>query len=246
MPSPGRKRQNLHLTEGVTTVVVVAALLLLGTSPATAQITSVTDVSGRRMFVNAEPNPVIKLAPAPTRPQSIYISGELSFLGKSKPAVSLDRDGVEKLVREASERHNVDPALVRAVIETESNWNSSAYSRKGAIGLMQLIPTTAQRFGATDAFNPKQNVDAGVRYLRTLLERYNGNLDLALAAYNAGEGAVDRAHGVPSFRETRNYVQRVQNAYFRPGSGRLDGAYRRPNAIHREVEPSGRVIFTNE
>ena len=111
---------------------------------------------------------------------------------------------------------------------------------------MQLIPTTAQRFGATDAFNPKQNVEAGVRYLRTLLERYNGNLDLALAAYNAGEGAVDRAHGIPSIRETRNYVQRVQNAYFRPGSGRLDGTFVRPNAIHREVEPSGRVIFTNE
>jgi len=198
------------------------------------------------MFVNAEPSPVMKLAPAPTKPPSIYISGELSFLGRSKPAVSLDRDGVEKLVREAAERHHVDPALVRAVIETESNWNTSAFSRKGAIGLMQLIPTTAQRFGATDAFNPKQNVEAGVRYLRTLLERYNGNLDLALAAYNAGEGAVDRAHGIPSIRETRNYVQRVQNAYFRPGSGRLDGTFVRPNAIHREVEPSGRVIFTNE
>jgi soluble lytic murein transglycosylase-like protein len=224
----------------------VAALLWVGASPARAQIASVTDVSGRRMFVNAEPSPVMKLAPAPTKPPSIYISGELSFLGRSKPAVSLDRDGVEKLVREAAERHHVDPALVRAVIETESNWNTSAFSRKGAIGLMQLIPTTAQRFGATDAFNPKQNVEAGVRYLRTLLERYNGNLDLALAAYNAGEGAVDRAHGIPSIRETRNYVQRVQNAYFRPGSGRLDGTFVRPNAIHREVEPSGRVIFTNE
>jgi len=109
-----------------------------------------------------------------------------------------------------------------------------------------LIPTTAQRFGASDAFNPKQNVDAGVRYLSTLLERYNGNLDLALAAYNAGEGAVDRAHGIPAFRETRNYVQRVQEAYFRPGSGRMDNAYLRANPIHRVVDGSGRVIFTNE
>jgi soluble lytic murein transglycosylase-like protein len=150
------------------------------------------------------------------------------------------------LVREAADRYHVDPALVRAVIQTESNWNASALSRKGAVGLMQLIPTTAQRFGANDAFNPKQNVEAGVRYLRTLLERYNGNLDLALAAYNAGEGAVDRAHGVPSFRETRNYVQRVQEAYFRPGSGRLDSAFVRPNPIHRVVDGSGRVIFTNE
>ena len=167
-------------------------------------------------------------------------------MGENRPAISIDRDGVEKLVREAAERHNVDPALVRAVIETESNWNPAAVSRKGALGLMQLIPTTAQRFGANDAFSPKQNVDAGVRYLKTLLERYNGNLDLALAAYNAGEGAVDRAHGIPAYRETRNYVQRVQEAYFRPGSGRLDSAYTRANQIHRVVEPSGRVIFTND
>jgi soluble lytic murein transglycosylase-like protein len=171
---------------------------------------------------------------------------EVSFLGRNRPAMNIDRNGVEKLVREAADRHNVDPALVRAVIETESNWNPGAVSRKGAMGLMQLIPTTAQRFGVNDVFNPKQNVEAGVRYLRTLLERYNGNLDLALAAYNAGEGAVDRAHGVPAFYETRNYVRRVQDAYFRPGSGRLEGAYSRASPIHREVDPNGRIIFTNE
>jgi soluble lytic murein transglycosylase-like protein len=227
---------------------VLFAVSLLGAlgvpAPAKAQITALTDQSGRRLFVNADP-PAIKLAPAKPR-TTIYMPAESTFMGPTRPAVDMSRDGVEKLVREAAERHNVDPALVRAVIETESNWNPAAYSRKGAAGLMQLIPTTAQRFGANDAFNPRQNVDAGVRYLRVLLERYNGNLDLALAAYNAGEGAVDRAHGVPSFRETRNYVQRVQDAYFRPGSGRLDGVYTRRNQIHRVVEPSGRVIFTNE
>ena len=211
---------------------------------APAQIAAMTDASGRRMFVNADPAPV-KLIPAKP-PATIYMPGEISFLGQNRPAMNIDRDGVEKLVREAAERHHVDPALVRAVIETESNWNPAAISRKGALGLMQLIPTTAQRFGVNDVFNPKQNVDAGVRYLRTLLERYRGNLDLALAAYNAGEGAVDRAHGIPAYRETRNYVQRVQNAYFRPGSGRLDNAYTRANPIHRVVEPSGRIIFSNE
>jgi len=217
--------------------------LLVMPRPTVAQIASMTDESGRRFFVNADPP--VRLAPS--RPHSsIYMPEQSSFLGGNRPAVSIDRDGVEKLVREAADRHQVDPALVRAVIETESNWNPSAVSRKGALGLMQLIPTTAQRFGADDAFSPKQNVDAGVRYLKTLLERYNGNLDLALAAYNAGEGAVDRAHGVPAYRETRNYVQRVQEAYFRPGSGRLDSAYTRANAIRRVVEPSGRVVFTNE
>jgi soluble lytic murein transglycosylase-like protein len=160
--------------------------------------------------------------------------------------MSIDRDGVEKLVREAAERHRLDPALVRAVIETESNWNAGAVSRKGALGLMQLIPTTAQRFGVNDAFSPQQNVDAGVRYLKTLLERYNGNLDLALAAYNAGEGAVDRAHGIPAFRETRSYVQKVQDAYFRPGSGRMEGAWVNPRAIRKDTDASGRVVFTND
>jgi soluble lytic murein transglycosylase-like protein len=223
--------------------LLTAAGLFAEPRAAMAQIATTTDASGRRFFVNAEPH--VKLAPMKPR-ATIYMPAELAFMGENRPAVSIDRDGVEKLVREAAERHQVDPALVRAVIETESNWNPSAISRKGALGLMQLIPTTAQRFGANDAFSPKQNVEAGVSYLKTLLERYNGNLDLALAAYNAGEGAVDRAHGVPSYRETRNYVQRVQEAYFRPGSGRLESAYTRANQIHRVVESSGRIIFTNE
>jgi len=222
------------------------ATLVVFSAASRAQIATVTNTDGRRLFVNAEPPPPpIKLASF--RPRStIYMNAEASFTGYSRAAVSIDRDGAEKLVREAAERHHVDPALIRAVIQTESNWNSGAVSRKGAGGLMQLIPTTAQRFGASDLFNPQQNIDAGVRYLKTLLERYNGNLDLALAAYNAGEGAVDRAHGVPSFRETRNYVQKVQDAYFRPGSGRMADAFINARAIHRAVDGSGRIIFSND
>jgi hypothetical protein len=246
MPSPRRNRPNRHSMALSALLLFSAASGAVLCSPqrVNAQIASVTDPTGRRLFVNAEPTP-LKLVPSKPR-TTIYMPGEISFLGQNRPAMNIDRDGVEALVREAAERHHVDPALVRAVIETESNWNPGAVSRKGAIGLMQLIPTTAQRFGANDAFNPKQNVDAGVHYLKTLLERYNGNLDLALAAYNAGEGAVDRAHGVPSFRETRSYVHKVQDAYFRPGSGRLENAYTRANPIHRHVDESGRIIFTNE
>ena len=212
---------------------------------ASGQIAKVVDDTGRRFFVNAELPVTAKLTASKPR-TNIYLPAESSFTRRNRPAMEIGRDGVEKLVREAADRHRMDPALVRAVIETESNWNPKAYSRKGAGGLMQLIPTTAQRYGAYDVFNPQQNIDAGVKHLKRLLERYNGNLDLALAAYNAGEGAVDRVHGVPAYRETRNYVQRVQNAYFRPGSGRLADAYVNPHAIHRDVTSDGRIIFTNE
>src|SRR5713226_10020233 len=208
-------------------------------------IATVLDDDGRRFFVNAEPPAKVNLTTSKPRP-NIYLPAESSFTGHSRPAVEIGRDGVEKIVREAADRHSVDPALVRAVIETESNWNPRAWSHKGAGGLMQLIPTTAQRWGAYDVFNPQQNIDAGVKHLKWLLERYNGNLDLALAAYNAGEGDVDRADGVPAYRETSNYVQRVQNAYFRPGSGRVADAYVNPHAIHRDVTSDGRIIFTNE
>jgi soluble lytic murein transglycosylase-like protein len=216
--------------------------------PANAQIAKISDDSGRNFFINSE-LPQTKFSPkfgAAKSRATIYLPAESSLTGNSRPALNIDRDGAEKLVREAAERHHMDPALVRAVIETESNWNATAKSPKGALGLMQLIPTTAVRFGVNDAFSPQQNVDAGVRYLKTLLARYNGNLDLALAAYNAGEGAVDRAHGIPAFRETRDYVLKVQNAYFRPGSGRIEGLWTNPRAIRKDTDPNGRTIFTND
>jgi soluble lytic murein transglycosylase-like protein len=224
------------------TLVVCANFFAPGAS---GQITRVINDDGRQFFVNAEPPLKVNVNASKSR-ANIWLPAESSFTGQGRPAMNIGRDGVEKLVREAADRHKVDPALVRAVIETESNWNPKAYSRKGAGGLMQLIPTTAQRYGAYDVFNPQQNIDAGVKHLKWLLERYNGNLDLALAAYNAGEGAVDRAHGVPAYRETQNYVQKVQNAYFRPGSGRLPDAYVNSHAIRRDVAADGRIIFSNE
>jgi soluble lytic murein transglycosylase-like protein len=242
-PEGWMKRRSTHTAWLILATLALCAALF--PQEVNAQIAKVVDDSGRRFFINSNPPLTAKLTA--TKPHTnIYLAAEASLTGRSRPAMDVDRDGVEKLVREAAERHRMDPALVRAVIETESNWNPRAYSHKGAGGLMQLSPTTAQRYGAYDVFNPQQNIDAGVKYLRTLLERYNGNLDLALAAYNAGEGAVDRAHGVPFYRETRNYIQRVQQAYFRPGSGRQADAFINANAIHRDVTPTGRIIYTNE
>src|SRR5580765_2174894 len=239
----------MHIRTAIPACFVLSTLALC-LQPANAQIAKIVDdSSGRHFFVNSDPAPsrfapnVSKFATPKSR-ATIFLPAESSFAGRSRPAMSIDRDGAERLVREAAERHHMDPALVRAVIETESGWNARAKSSKGALGLMQLIPTTAVRFGVYDAFSPQQNVDAGVRYLKTLLQRYNGNLDLALAAYNAGESAVDRAHGIPAFRETRDYVQKVQNAYFRPGSGRMEGLWFNPRAIRKDTDPSGRVIFT--
>lgn len=228
----------------------IPAAVILGTlgfaaSPARPQISLVQNFDGRRMFVNTDQPAKARLTSS-RAPKTIYLPAEQTFLGRKHQAMSLDRDGAEALVKEAAERHRMDPALIRAVIETESHWNAGAVSRKGAVGLMQLVPSTAQRFGVKDMFSPKQNVDAGVRYLKTLLERYNGNLELALAAYNAGEGAVDRARGVPAFRETRNYVQRVQGFYFAPGSGRLDGVFFSSRSIRKETDPAGRTVFTND
>lgn len=125
--------------------------------------------------------------------------------------VAADRaSNYEDLIVEQARLNGVRPALVRAVVQVESAFDPNARSRKGALGLMQLMPATARRFGVSNPFNPNENVRAGVAYLRQLLDRYANSEELALAAYNAGPGAVDKyGEIVPPFRETRNYVSKV-------------------------------------
>ena len=119
----------------------------------------------------------------------------------------------ERLVAEAAQRHGLDPALVRAVVGVESGFEPQAVSSKGAQGLMQLMPATARDLGITDPFDPAANLDGGSRYLSALVARYEGDLPKALAAYNAGMGAVARHGGVPPYAETLRYVQRVLGRY---------------------------------
>ncbi len=121
---------------------------------------------------------------------------------------------IDSAIEEAAARHNVDPNLVRAVVKVESNFNPNAVSRKGAMGLMQLMPSTARQLKVNNPFDPEQNVDAGVRHLKQLLESYGGDIKLTLAAYNAGAGAVARSSGVPRYAETQNYVRRITNLYY--------------------------------
>lgn len=230
--------QERKVTHYAVLAVLAAGILFCASNPASAQIASYVDQQGKHVYINANP-PQMKSS------RRIRQSGELSLAEGTSPGITSGK--LDQMVQKVAERHRLDPALVRAVVLAESGGNPQARSRKGALGLMQLIPATAQRYGVNNAFDPAQNLDGGAHYLRDLLDRYNGDVEKSLAAYNAGEGAVDRFGGVPNFRETRSYVQRITNSYFQPGSLHLSG-FGNPSGppIRREVDERGRTVFTNE
>ena len=133
------------------------------------------------------------------------------------PSYSRNKNAFDQLIRQAAQHHGVSEGLVKAIMHTESGFNIHARSPVGAQGLMQLMPATARRFNVSNAYDPQQNIFGGVKYLSWLLKRFNGDTRLAIAAYNAGEGNVDKYGGIPPFRETQDYVRRVtsrlQNLY---------------------------------
>jgi hypothetical protein len=181
------------------------------------------------------------VSPLPARARLTVNPEPISFdTGVSTQSHQVSAEVVDQAVESAAQRHGVDPNLVRALIKVESNFNPHAVSRKGAQGLMQLMPYTAKSLNVTNAFDPNQNVDAGVRHLKSLLENYNGNIELSLAAYNAGSGAVNRSGGIPPYRETQAYVKKITGLY----AGK--SPFSQVPQIHESRDSEGRRVFSNE
>ena len=149
-----------------------------------------------------------------------------------------------RIAEEKAMKHNVDPRLVQAVISAESNWNPNAVSQKGAVGMMQLMPKTARDMGVGNPLNADENIEGGVKYLRYLLNKFRGNLALALAAYNAGPSLVEKVGGIPSIPETVKYVRQVMNEY--SGGGHAAWNTSSDNAkLLRVVLKDGTLLITN-
>jgi len=267
-------RKRLQITLIGSLIAISFLSILCSTVPARAQsgarsgvradaITSSTDESGRKIYINGDGPSTTSRAEAstPSRSGLVYwsvtehrfkpvpTSGAVmraarsaasevnTYLdGRAQTHQTLNRaftaQDIDAAIDQAAARHNVDPSLVRSVVKVESNFNPNAVSRKGAMGLMQLMPSTARSLNVSNPFDPQQNVDAGVRHLRRLLDSYGGDVRLSLAAYNAGSGAVARSAGVPHFRETQNYVRRITNLY---NGGSEPGSYIFGNPAHEPV-----------
>ncbi|MEO8339694.1 MAG: lytic transglycosylase domain-containing protein [Nitrospirota bacterium] len=187
-----------HAAVGLTTTILMGISSLAFSVPTTRA----------EIYQFIEPNGAISLTNVPS--DSRYRKIEVESRGFH---AALSERELEPVIRRYSSQHQLHPALIRAVIKAESNFDPRAVSRAGAIGLMQLMPQTAVRLDVRDMYDPDDNVGGGTKYLRQLLDRFHGNLPLALAAYNAGENAVERYQTLPPFNETRQYVRKVLRYY---------------------------------
>jgi hypothetical protein len=200
--------------------------------PASAETYRFVEADGTVHFTNAPTDPLyVRLG---------FVSGtEEGWLRLPGP----DLTPYAREIREAAERYGVPESLISAVIRVESGFNSRAVSRKGAQGLMQLMPATASMLGVRDSFDPRQNIDGGVRHLRGLINRFDNDFQLALAAYNAGERAVLSHRGIPPYAETRDYVGRVLGLYaVKPAAPPQAPP---PPEFYVTVAPDGTVTYTN-
>jgi soluble lytic murein transglycosylase-like protein len=208
----------------------VAAVCAWLAFPATAeaQIYSWRDASGTLVVSSQPKDPAARL---------YAVRGSSAPVMTTRAPISRRAGAFEDLIVQHANEQNISADLVRAVIQVESAFNPLARSIKGAMGLMQLMPSTARELGVTNAYDPAQNIRAGVHYLKQLLKRFDSNVELALAAYNAGPGAVEKYGAVPPYRETRNYVKKIRGSA--PDAGTTGASVTAPapsNRVYRVVE----------
>jgi soluble lytic murein transglycosylase-like protein len=200
--------------------LLIVSVLYLGWLPAHAEIIRHWSADGRPIFTN------IPVPPAPLLKESTRPHRDVYALGGP----------LRQLVHHLARQHDIEPRLVQAIVAVESNFNPQAVSHAGAQGLMQLMPSTAARYQVTNPFDPRANIEGGLRYLKDLFRLFPGDLQRVLAAYNAGENAVRQYGGIPPYPETQQYVRRVLALY---------GSAEAPRKIYRYQAANGSILFTD-
>jgi hypothetical protein len=219
----------------VALILAVAAAVFAAPGPASAETYQFIGPDGTVHFTNAPSDPRYR------RMKGVGSGSTGTAEGFFRVPANVSPASLTETIREAAQRYGVPEDLVKAVIRVESGFNARAVSRKGARGLMQLMPGTAAILGVRDSFDPAENIDGGVRHLRGLLDRYGHNVPFALAAYNAGEGAVNQHGGIPPYAETQAYVARILGIL----GGDAGAALASSGSNYRYVADDGAVVYTN-
>ncbi len=179
---------------------------------------------------------------SPATTAALAVHSTAPELASVAPVQRITQHNVDAAIEAAAKRHNIDVNLVRAMIQVESNFNPQAVSKKGAMGLMQLMPSTARELNVRNPFDPTQNVEGGVRHFKLLLDNFGGDVQLSLAAYNAGSGAVTRNRGLPPYAETRDYVKKITRLY----GGNAAQTQGTATSIRTSRNADGHLMFSND
>lgn len=217
-------------SKGLLILIFSVGLFLLLNLETSAEIYKYVDEEGIVHYTDRPKNSNYKL---------LQIFNKFSYNSNNKKPQTAKKDlgHLKPIIEEVAQRYGQDPKLIQSIISRESNFDSNAVSSKGAIGLMQLMPQTAKRFNVKNPFHPKDNIEGGVAYLDHLMRLFDNDLELALAAYNAGENNVMNYSGIPPFKETRNYVKNIMNSY---NGNRIE----RINKIYKIIKEDGTILLT--